>query len=195
MAPDRRDSDTAREVRLEGFGLVLGGGVIVALIAGAFYAGRFVERGAHPPAQGPAAAAEAPVERLGPAVEATTGTNVFDGVGTGDKRLEPARDAVDASAETARRAAEAELPSPATPAASGAFYVQVLALRDRGAAAEILVGLERQGYGARLFSEREGGGLLYKVRVGGYETREQAIAARDALRASGHPGAFVWPQG
>lgn len=48
-----------------------------------------------------------------------------------------------------------------------------------------------KGHPVRLFSEREGRGALYKVRVGGYSTRDQAGGMADSLRADGYSGAWV----
>jgi hypothetical protein len=43
----------------------------------------------------------------------------------------------------------------------------------------------------RLFSEREGRGALYKVRVGGYPSRDGARSAADRLEREGYSGAWV----
>ncbi len=209
MAVERQAQDPTRELRLEGIGLLFGGGVLLALIVGAFFLGRWVER------RGPApellaAGGAGPLSQLTPLEprrEAAAGQDYFDKLAGDPRRIEPAREV--AVRSTAEREAGAAAPratapqgaaQPATPEAAaapgaGAFYVQVLAVRDRVAAAELVERLQQQGYGVRLFSEREGEGLLYKVRVGGYGTRQQAGVARDALRSAGHPGAFVWPAG
>jgi len=201
MAADRNDSDSAHEVRLEGVGLLLGGGFLLALVVGAFFLGRWVERQAHPPldlAQVESGRlAQVGVEQQ-PDADAAEGLTVFDTVEQGEAAAEPGREV--RSPEPAPRQAD-EPPPSALPAGGvgadddGGFYVQVLALRDRSAAAEVIRGLERKGYNVRLFTEREGQSVLYKVRVGSYASRELAGAARDELRNGGHPGAFVWPTG
>jgi cell division septation protein DedD len=202
MAPDRHEAESTRELRLEGIGLLLGGGVLLALLVGAFFLGRWVERGSGP--AGPGGAEESgPLSQVAAReadADAAEGLTHFDTVEGVEKQVEPGREI---AAPTAAQPAPSPPPGPGTvagaePAAqveASRFYVQVLALRDRGGAAEVIETLRNQGYGVRLFSEREGQGTLYKVRVGGYETREQAAAARDELRKGGHPGAFVWPSG
>ena len=72
----------------------------------------------------------------------------------------------------------------------GKWYVQVFAGRDRNSAEGLVRELEAAGYSVRLFSEREGRGALYKVRVGGYPTRDAAAGAADKLKGEGHAGAF-----
>jgi cell division septation protein DedD len=198
MAADRPDSESTRELRLEGLGLLLGGGVLLALLAGAFFLGRWVERRTGPPALESAAEA-GPLARNAARsedVDAADGITYFDSVEGGEQELEPERELPTPQAEVAEPSAAQ--PQPAERAAradDGRFFVQVLALRDRSAAAEVIDSLRRKGFGVRLFSEREGQSTLYKVRVGGYPTRPAAEAARDELRKSGHPGAFVWAEG
>jgi cell division septation protein DedD len=203
MASDRQEPDTSHELRLEGVGLLLGGGLLVALLFGAFFLGRWVERRAHPGDALPDAGTGplSQVVDMEPDADAAEGETYFDAGGGDAMPLEPGREIQprDAGQGESGRAESAEPPArPAAapdPARKGDFYVQVLALRDRSAAAEVIESLKGRGYGVRLFSEREGQDLLYKVRVGGYTTREQAGVARDELRQSGHPGAFVWPTG
>jgi cell division septation protein DedD len=202
MAPDRHETDSTHEFRLEGVGLLLGGGFLVALIVGAFFLGRWAERRSHP-TEGLTADTAGPLAQVGTRetdLEASEGLTHFDTLEGGEKQIEPAREIpgrTPAPVQPAgRQSPSAEKASQApAPDEDGRFYVQVLALRDQRAAAEVIQTLKAQGYGVRLFSEREGRGTLYKVRVGGYATREQAGAARDELREAGHPGAFVWPTG
>jgi len=198
MAADRQESDSSHELRLEGLGLLIGGGFLLALIVGSFFLGRWVERRSHPvPTLGTETAGPlAQIDAREPDLEATQGMDFFDTLEGEQKQAEPGRELAQPAPEP--RAAE-PAPPPATHAPNttenGEFFVQVVAVRDQRAAAEVIQSLEAKGYGVRLFSEREGQGTLYKVRVGGYATREQAGAARDALRQSGHPGAFVWTTG
>jgi DedD protein len=201
MAADRNETDSSRELRLEGVGLLLGGGLLAALLVGAFFLGRWVERRAHP-SDALATDAAGPLSQIGTReadLDAAEGLTHFDTAEGGEKQTEagreiPARTPPSAVPE-ARQETAADVAAGAAPVEQGRFYVQVLALRDQRAAAEVIRSLETKGYGVRLFSEREGQGTLYKVRVGGYATREQAEAARDGLREAGHPGAFVWPTG
>ncbi len=195
MTADRHESESAHELRLEGLGLLLGGGFLLALIVGSFFLGRWVERRAHPT---PTLTAEAagPLAQIGarePDLEAAEGLDFFDTVEGEQKQAEPSREVQKPAPRERKTPAPSTRPAPVVE--GGDFYVQVVAVRDQGAAAEVIETLEAKGYGVRLFSEREGQGTLYKVRVGGYATREQAGSARDALRQSGHPGAFVWTTG
>ena len=75
--------------------------------------------------------------------------------------------------------------------AGGNFYVQVFAGRDLQAAEGLIAKLKSQGHRARLFREAEGQGALYKVRVGGYPTRDEARQASQQLVGEGYSGAWV----
>jgi septal ring-binding cell division protein DamX len=202
MAVDRHESDSTRELRLEGIGLLLGGGLLLALLVGAFFLGRWVERraGAGDVLAGEATGPLAQVAARADDAEAGEGLTYFDTVDGGEKQLESGRE-IPTPEETPAAATPRtpEAVERATQAAAreegGRFYVQVLALRDQRAAAEVIESLERKGFEVRLFSEREGQGTLYKVRIGGYATRTAAESARDELRKAGHPGAFVWAAG
>jgi len=198
MAADRHDSDSTRELRLEGIGLLLGGGFLLALIVGAFFLGRWVERQAGPPdaltADGAGPLAQ--IAAREPDADAAEGLTYFDTVEGAEKQIETGREIPTPTAAPGASAPRQGAPAePAARVEEGRFYVQVLALRDQHAAAEVIESLKAKGYGVHLFPEREGQGTLYKVRVGGYATRDEASAARDALRGAGHPGAFVWPAG
>ncbi len=48
MVVDRHDADSSHEFRLEGIGLLLGGGLLLAMLVGAFFVGRWVERSGAP---------------------------------------------------------------------------------------------------------------------------------------------------
>jgi len=198
MAADRHDGDSTRELRLEGIGLLLGGGFLLALIVGAFFLGRWVERQTGPlDALTPDGAGPlAQVAAREPDADAADGITYFDTVEGAEKQIESRREIpTETTPPPASSPRQGALAEPAAEVADGRFYVQVLALRDQHGAAEVIDSLEAKGYGVRLFPEREGRGTLYKVRVGGYATREEASAARDGLRQAGHPGAFVWPPG
>jgi len=186
-----RQDDGGHELRLEGVGLVLGGGVLLALLVGAFFLGRWVER-QRPPAEMAAAMESGPLDQIGSRegkVDANQGLGHFDGAEADAQPTEPER-------ELKRDDPAPSTPAPVLPKAEpsdGDFFVQVVAMRDRKAATEFIDGLRQKGYSARLFSEGEGQGRLYKVRVGGFPTRQTAGAVRDRLRTDGHPGAFLWP--
>ena len=191
MVVDRHDADSNHEFRLEGIGLLLGGGLLLAMLVGAFFVGRWVERSGDPSgvvstdASGPLVQ----VTTREPDADATQGLTYFDSLDGGEKQQESSREM------PSRQAAERDRkpPSRDQPAATtgGNYYVHVGALRDEGSAAELVDTLERQGYGVRLFSEREGQGMLYKIRVGGYAAEQEARDAAGSLRDSGYPGAWV----
>ena len=74
---------------------------------------------------------------------------------------------------------------------SETFFVQVFALRDKDSAERVMKTLTDKGLRVRLEREAEGGGGLYKIRVGGFETREEAEAMAVRLQKEGYPGAWV----
>jgi cell division septation protein DedD len=198
MAGERKQGEAVREFRLEGLGLLLVGGLLIVLLGGAFYLGRWYERQTGP---GPSAAAGgalaadplANISEAAPAADVDQAADFFDEVEGGQKEVEPGREARSEQATPVEPpAAEprtAERPA-ATPA-GGPFYVQVFAGRDREAAEGLVRKLTGGGYQVRLFSEREGRGALYKVRVGGYPSREGARAAANRLEREGYSGAWV----
>ena len=194
MAVERHEPESMHEFRLEGIGLLLGGGLLLGLLAGAFFLGRWVERGAQPGGPQPVSGSGPLSQVLTPEPDADVGLGVthFDDLQGAEKQLEPARELTPpAGAMPATRPASSR-PSPAASSADeGRYYVQVSALRDQGAAAELIDMLKAQGYGVRLFSEREGQGMLYKVRVGGYATEQEARVMVAKLRKTGYPGAWV----
>ena len=201
MAADRHDTESARELRLEGSSLLLGGGFLLALIVGAFFVGRWVERQANPPAEamtGQSGNILEQVVREEPDADATQGLTHFDQVDGDEQQLEGRRE-IPRRRTTPEPAAAGEQPAAEARLGTendGSYYVQVLALRDQAAAAEVIQSLRKNGYDVRLFTEKEGqGSMLYKVRVGGFATRELASTAREELRRAGHPGAFVWSSG
>ena len=74
---------------------------------------------------------------------------------------------------------------------SGPYYVQVFAGRDRRAAEGLVGQLQAGNYSVRLFSDRSGGDALFKVRVGGYATEDEARDAAADLVQQGYGGAWV----
>lgn len=195
MAAERLDQDGSHELRLEGSGLLLGGGLLLAAVVGAFLLGGWMERRkAPPPAQ--QAGDSGPLEQMAasePDAEATDGLTYFDDLVGKQQEAEPSREMPSAVAVPPDRQAQSE--STASDAVNPAepWYVQVIALRDQRAAGGLIDTLKGAGYRVQLFTEREGEGTLYKVRVGGYRSEKEARAVSQKLRDSGYPGAFVRP--
>lgn len=162
-----------REVRLEGVSLWIAGGVLAALVVGAFWVGR-----ATAPEGGGAEAGAGPLDHAEEtAVDANDKAGFFDTVG-GQGSAEPGRQAREGTPS----------PQPVTP---GSWFVQVFAGRDREAAEQVVGGLRAKGWPVKVEAQREGSGSLYRVRVGGYPTREAADSAVKRLRAEGRTGAWV----
>jgi cell division septation protein DedD len=195
MSTERRGAEQVRELRLEGGGLFGIAALLVLLVGAAFWLGRWYERQAEPArpatATGDAPAHVAPPVEQAP-LDVDRSVTYFDEPRGGQQALEPEREIrpQPSAAEEPRRPAGGQA-ARAPQATGGDFYVQVFAGRDEQAAAGMVRTLESDGYVVRLFTEREGQSSLYKVRVGGYETRERALAAADALRVDGYPGAWV----
>lgn len=198
MASSDKDGNGVREFRLEGIGLLLVGGLLIILLGGAFWGGRWYERQVGPGVSGSAANAIstdplANVAEAEPAADVDKSADFFDEAQGGQKELEPQREA---RSEPARAvpppATVSDPPAQAAEAPSGgSFFVQVFAGRDRNAAEGLVRKLSGNGYPVRLFSEREGRGALYKVRVGGYPSRDAAGRASDKLKEEGYTGAWI----
>ncbi len=171
-----------RELRLEGFSLLVAAGVLAALLFGAFQLGRWTERRSAPAA----ASGSSTEDILGHVERPAEGTppTVFDTVSEG-REAEPRREA--SHAEPPPTAA----PSPPPVLPQGPWTVQVFAGRDREAAEQVLQTLQSRGYPARLEASREGQTALYRVRVGGYPSREAAEAAAERLRREGMTSTWV----
>jgi len=180
MQPDPRRDEAVHEFRLEGAGLLVGGSVLIALLAGMFLLGRWVERRA-----APAGGAAGPLDHVAvesPPAEAARNLNVFDGGPDQGRTLEPGREV----------GAPPPVPAPSPrPVGAGPYWVQVFAGRDRAGAEDLVAALERAGFPVRLATEREGRDSLYRVRVGGYASEAQAQEGVARLRAAGYRGAFV----
>lgn len=170
-----------REVRLEGVSLWVAGGVIAALVVGAFFVGRW---SAPEPAPGPAGAG--PLDHVEEqAVDATDKLTFFDTLSGEAGKAERGREA---RPGTPPPAGAPPAPRPATP---GAWFVQVFAGRDPEAAQLVVRALGAKGWPVKVESQREGAGALYRVRVGGFATREAADEAVQRLRSEGQAGAWV----
>jgi cell division septation protein DedD len=76
-------------------------------------------------------------------------------------------------------------PAPPAPATSGSYYIQVGAFFDKAQATAFTARFKSQGYGAIVLdplpSDKK---TVYRVRVGGYPTREQAARALAKLNAA-----------
>jgi DedD protein len=91
------------------------------------------------------------------------------------------------SALSLSRAAPAATPATAEPPREG-FVVQLAAFSDDKGANALSGKLKRAGYPAYTETISTSRGTLWRVRVGGYPTRDAAGAARDRLKADGHAG-------
>ena len=180
--------EAAREFRLEGVTLWAAFAILAALLVGAFWVGRWtVSRGAPPedsasmgaarPGSSTAAPTEVPVEET---------ISFFDRASGQGQVAEPRREA-DKSPAVQDASQPPKLPSKRP----GEWFVQVFAGRDRQAAELVSRQLRDRGHPVRLDAEREGTGSLYKVRVGGYLTRDDADRAAASLRKEGSSGAWV----
>ena len=172
--------DDVRELRLEGFTLWFAGGVLAAAIIGAFALGRWIGASSAPSGAVHAGAAS----RTSTPEDAAEDLSFFDTLSGPGKQAGPDREASAPDRTTSSPAVQ--------PASPGPWFVQIGALRDRQAAEILVRSLGAKGYRLRVDTEREGAqGVLYKVRVGGYPSREAADAAATRLRQDGQGGAFV----
>jgi cell division septation protein DedD len=182
MVRDALRQDEPRELRLEGVVLAVAGGVLVALLVGAFQLGRVVER-----RSSPSQTASTPADPLGnveqEAVASTEKLTFFDTLSGAGKEAEPSREAQ----------AKTTVPAPAAAAVNpGAWFVQVFVGRDRQAAEEVVRTLRAERYPVRIDAVAEGpSGSLYKVRVGGFPTKEAADSGAERLHGDGHSGTWV----
>jgi cell division septation protein DedD len=181
MRPDDDGAEAPRELRLEGALLGVAGGVLIALLFGAFQLGRMVERGSAPaPASGGASDAASGERETAEAAEKVT---FFDTLSGSGKEAEPSRQVGSKPEATA---------PPPTPVSAGPWFVQVFVGRDRQAAEDVVRELRQKQYPVRIDAVAEGAsGSLFKVRVGGYPTKEAADSGADRLHADGHSGTWV----
>lgn len=182
MRPDDDGREPTRELRLEGVLLLVAGGVLLALLVGAFELGRRVERW-----NAPARAASSSTDPLGnlerEAADSTEKLTFFDTLSGGGKEAEPSRQA------QSKPAAAVLPPAAVTP---GPWFVQVFVGRDRQAAEDVVRSLREKRYPVRIDAVAEGAsGSLFKVRVGGFPTKEAADQGAERLHADGHGGTWV----
>jgi len=116
-------------------------------------------------------------------LDSTEKLTFFDTLSGSGKEAEPAREAK----------AKAEAPSPAAVSLTpGPWFVQVFVGRDRQAAEEVVRSLKAKGYPVRIDGVSEGASSkLFKVRVGGFPTKEAAETGADRLHGDGHNGTWV----
>lgn len=184
-----------REFRLEGLALAILAIVALLLLFGAFQLGRWYERGRAPTT--PATASDASAGDAGggdkapAAVDAREGSTFFDRAE--GQPLEPGREAraADRSAPPAPREPSSPEAAALPEAGGGPFYVQLTAVRDRRSAERVVSELRERGYPVVLATERDGQDNLFKVRVGGYPTREEATPVLERLKRDGYASAWI----
>lgn len=94
----------------------------------------------------------------------------------------PALDEPEAAEAVAARPAEPAVPPPAAQGARpGTWIVQVISLKDRGAANQIVQRLKNKGYPAFLAVTSGAPTQLYKVQVGRYRERSEALQVQARL--------------
>jgi cell division septation protein DedD len=189
MDPEIREEEAPpRELRIQGIALFVTGGAFLALLALAFWTGRWFERQVSPPLQAASGRDRSgAVAKDEPKADDLT---FFDTLGGGGRAAEPQREA-----RPKPQSPEAAPAAPTAPVARGGpFFVQVFAGRDRRAAEEIVRSLRDRGYPVAVEGEREGQGALYKVRVGGYPERAEAQTVAEKLKREGQAGAWVTKQ-
>jgi DedD protein len=79
------------------------------------------------------------------------------------------------------------------PATGGALFVQVAALADSQAAADLAAKLLASGFPARVEPVTTRQGPVQRVRVGGYSSREAADIALANIKAAGYGNAIITP--
>ena len=82
----------------------------------------------------------------------------------------------------------------AAPAAGGSLFVQVAALADSQAAAELAAKLLASGFPARVEAVATRQGPVQRVRVGSYPSREAADVALANIKAAGYGNAIITTQ-
>jgi cell division septation protein DedD len=181
MVRDAAAPDEPRELRIEGGMLGVLGGLMLAILFGAFQLGRMVERWSAPAHASSPSDAQGNVEQE--AVDATEKLTFFDTLSGPGKEAEPAREAAAKAPVVVPRILEAP---------PGPFFVQVFVGRDRQAAEDVVRTLRTKGYPVRIDAVAEGAsGSLFKVRVGGFATKDAADAGAERLRKDGHASTWV----
>ena len=99
-----------------------------------------------------------------------------------------------AAAASASSAPAAPPRTAAAPAAGGSLFVQVAALADSQAAAELAAKLLASGFPARVEAVATRQGPVQRVRVGSYPSREAADVALANIKAAGYGNAIITTQ-
>jgi cell division protein FtsN len=189
MTSEHDDAGEVREFRLEGATLVVVVVVLVVALGGAFYLGRLVERGSRPAGALAGGAVEDPLANVTQSEEPADVDETSDFFDQNEGgQAEPEREV---RRGLGKREPEAETEGAARPAASGDYFVQVWAGRDRQAAEVMVEKLQNEGYSVRLFSDRVENDTLFKVRVGGFDSEDQARNMATELEQKGYRGAWV----
>ena len=82
-------------------------------------------------------------------------------------------------------------PRPAQPAPSGRVVVQVAALSNPAAAEDLQVRLIKDGFTAYVAQVTTASGVVHRVRVGPFASRDEAQLAVERLKSSGHKATIV----
>lgn len=188
MGPTPESESTPREFRVEGWSLFAVAALLLLALAGAFWLGRWFERSTDPAGRTSEAPLSSPAGGGLSTVDTTEDASIFDRVGEGASRAEPRREVE--RPEAAETGPPTKLARPDT-SQPGSWWVQVFAGRDRQSADELAARLRGRGWPVAVHEEREGTGALYKVRVGGYESRAEADRTAGSLRDAGEPRAWV----
>ena len=191
MTSEREETEEVREFRLEGATLVVVAVVLVVALGAAFYVGRLVERKARPAGVFADGVGEDPLANVAQSespADVDESSDFFDKGEGGQSELEPDREV----RRDLGKAAGEKAPTPVGQAATpGSYFVQLWAGRDRQAAEVMIEKLQKEGYSVRLFSDRVENDTLFKVRVGGFETENQARNMATELEQKGYRGAWV----
>jgi len=81
------------------------------------------------------------------------------------------------------------------PPPSGGFRVQVVSVSSRADADAEARRLSRRGFSAHVEPGRSASGAVYRVRVGPYATREEAVGAASRLASAGRRDTWIVPPG
>ncbi len=87
-------------------------------------------------------------------------------------------------ASAAKPPAESKKAPVAAPAPSGLYYVQVAAFPERAQAQAFAETFKKQGYTTTLSTRQAGARTWYRVRLGGFKTRDQANDLLNKLNAA-----------
>ena len=128
-----------------------------------------------------------------PAEGASDAANLLSGAGAsqpapGDPAAKPSAKETVVDKPSAKKTAE---PKRAAPAGRGLYYVQVLAVADKAQAQAAADGYRKQGYTA-VIVDPPAGEKNYKVRLGGYATKDRATELLKKLNAGAGKRTDYW---